>query len=179
MFFLSPPANAVANVSGCICLVVCVYVCVCVCVSVCLVHAVSLDLQTFLVCRYIFRTSRSLSLYQGHQVKVKVTGTRSYKHSCIHTFTCGSSSVESQSCLCLMICIDTWVKFCDFFVQIFAVLCCKIRRYLSVRRTLWSIFEAHAGTNGVLLQSQIRPLLNTIGLFPTHSQGLYCCLTDL
>jgi len=43
-------------------------------------------------------------------------------------------------------------------------------------RTLWSIFEANAGTNGVLLQSQIRPLLNSIGLFPSHSQSSYYLL---
>lgn len=42
--------------------------------------------------------------------------------------------------------------------------------YGETTRTLWSIFETHAGTSGALLQSQIRPLLNTIGLFPTHSQ---------
>ena len=70
-----------------------VFNCVSVCLSVCPVLALtfqSLDPETsFLARSYVFRISRSNFLYQGHWVKVKVTGTTTkgqtgvtkYRHS--------------------------------------------------------------------------------------------------
>ena len=68
-----PPTNMAGNVSGC----VCVSMCVC---PVCALATESLDLETsFLVCRYIFRISRSYSC-QDHWIKFKVTQAKiSYK----------------------------------------------------------------------------------------------------
>jgi len=59
-----------------------------------------------------------------------------------------------------------------FLTDVCIIACSKSSPVCLCIRTLWSIFETHAGTSGALLQSQIRPLLNTIGLFPTHSQSL-------
>lgn len=37
-------------------------------------------------------------------------------------------------------------------------------------RELWSVFNKHAGTRGVITQHQIRKVLNILGLYPSNSQ---------
>lgn len=49
--------------------------------------------------------------------------------------------------------------------------------FVVLLRQLWEIFKSHMSENKVLLHGKIRSVLNSIGLFPTHSQSKYIFFT--
>ena len=92
----------VGNVFGRVCLCVCLSICVCVCLSVCpSVQAITFELlhieTSFLVCRYIFTTSRS-------SLSIKVIGSRSYEKN--NNFTYFNMSIH-----CIWLQVINKVKF--------------------------------------------------------------------
>lgn len=52
-----------------------------------------------------------------------------------------------------------------------------VNSFVFLLRQLWEIFKSHMSENKVLVHGKIRSVLNSIGLFPTHSQSKYMFVT--